>query len=110
VRAATPAGVAQVLQGWHRTRHARHGRPDRLLRPDRRLTVAGRPPWRADLADKAGAYTGDAAIFGAVAGGAVALAWATGLLRGGAAPPLASPPPPAEADEEEAGRRLKDRV
>jgi hypothetical protein len=40
----------------------------------------------------------------------VALAWATGLLRGGAAPPLASPPPPAEGDKEEAGRRLKDRV
>ena len=64
------------------------------------------PNWlHADLADKAGAYTEDAAIAGLLVGGAVVLAWASGLLRRDGAPD--GTPPAAEAKDEE---RLKDRV
>ena len=44
---------------------------------------------------------------GLVAGGAVVLAWASGLLRRDTAALPDAPPPPAEAKDTE---RLKDRV
>ncbi|KAK9825428.1 hypothetical protein WJX81_005382 [Elliptochloris bilobata] len=64
----------------------------------------------ADMADKAGAYTEDAAVAGLAVGAAVALAWATGLLRSGEAPPHAEAPPPADAKDKEPVQRVKDRV
>lgn len=61
----------------------------------------------ADLADKAGAYTEDAAIAGLAAGALVAVAWATGLIG---RPASEAPPPPAEGTDKERVERLKDRV
>lgn len=64
----------------------------------------------ADLADKAGAYTEDAAIAGLVAGVLVAAAWATGLLRSVDAPPPDLPAPQADAKGKGPMQRLRDRV
>ena len=64
----------------------------------------------ADLADKAGAYTEDAAIAGLVAGVLVAAAWGTGLLRSVDAPPPDLPAPQADVKDKGPMQRLRDRV